>query len=92
MNLVYLNRITVLIVLITITLSSIDFTTVWKNTDFYIDETQINLMIKERSLGIIQLTTNVRSLVNIANGLEFDTYSDPDLVSINRFNYLRDLI
>ena len=92
MNLVYLNRITVLIVLITIILSSIDFATVWKNTDFYIDETQINLMVKERSLGIIQLTTNVRSFVNIANGLEFDTYSDPDLVSINRFNYLRDLI
>jgi hypothetical protein len=53
MNLVYLNRITVLIVLITITLSSIDFATVWKNTDFYIDETQINLMVEERSLGII---------------------------------------
>ena len=34
----------------------------------------------------------VRSFINIANGLEFDTYADPDIASINRFNYLRDLI
>ena len=92
MNLVYLNKITVLIVLITMTLATIDFATVWNNTDLYIKETSLNLMIEERSLGVIQLTTNVRSFINIANGLEFDTYSDPDLASINRFNYLRDLI
>jgi hypothetical protein len=53
MNLVYLNRITVLIVLITISLSSIDFATLWTNTNLLIDETNINLMTKERSLGVI---------------------------------------
>jgi hypothetical protein len=53
MNLVYLDRITVLIVLITITLSSIDFATLWNNTNLLIDETTINLMTEERSLGII---------------------------------------
>jgi hypothetical protein len=53
MNLVYMNRITVLIVLITMTLSSIDFATVWNNTDLYINEARINLMVEERSLGII---------------------------------------
>jgi hypothetical protein len=53
MNLVYLDRITVLIVLITITLSSIDFATLWNNTNLLIDETNINLMTEERSLGII---------------------------------------
>lgn len=92
MNLVYLNRITFLIVFITMTLSSIDYATLWNNTDILIDETNINLMVEERSLFIIQLANNVRSYVNIANGVEFDAYSDPDLASINRFNYLRDLI
>ncbi len=92
MNLVYLNKITVLIVLITMTLATIDFATVWNNTDLYIAENKLNLMVKERGLGIIQLWTNVRSLINVASGLEFDTYADPDLASINRFNYLRDLI
>ena len=53
MNLVYLNKITVLIVLITITLSTIDFATVWNNTDLYIEENKLNLMVKERSLGVI---------------------------------------
>jgi hypothetical protein len=53
MNLVYLNRITVLIVFITITLSAIDFAYISTNTDYLINETTINLMIKERSLGVI---------------------------------------
>jgi hypothetical protein len=53
MNLVYLNKITVLIVLITMTLATIDFATVWNNTDLYIAENKLNLMVKERGLGII---------------------------------------
>ncbi len=92
LNLVYLNRITILIIAITITLSSIDFGQLWNTSTSLLKETTINLQTEERSLGIIKLATNVRSFVNIANGLEFDTYSDPDLLSINRFDYLRDLI
>ncbi len=53
MNLVYLDRITILIVFITITLSSVDFATLWNNTNLLIEETTINLMTEERSLGII---------------------------------------
>ena len=53
MNLVILNRITILIVFITITLSSVDFATLWNNTNSLIEETTINLMTEERSLGII---------------------------------------
>ena len=92
LNIVYLNRITILIIAITITLSSIGFGQLWSTSTSLLKETTINLQTEERSLGIIKLATNVRSFVNIANGLEFDTYSDPDLLSINRFDYLRELI
>lgn len=92
LNLVYLNRITILIIFITITLSSVDYASLYTTSKALSTETAINLQKEQRSLGIIKLATNVRSFVNIANGLEFDSYSDPDLVSIDRFNYLRDLI
>ena len=47
-----------------------------------------SLMSESRSLGFVYLTTNVRSLINIANGLEFNRYDDEALRSIDRFDYL----
>jgi hypothetical protein len=91
-NIIYLNRITVLIIFITITLSSIDFSSVFSASQSLQDETYINMMTEERSLSIVNLATNVRSFVNIANGLEFDEYIDTDLKSVNRFIYLKELI
>lgn len=45
-----------------------------------------------RNLKLVQLASNVRSYINIANGLEFDRYDGIYLQPIDRFDYLGRLI
>lgn len=51
-----------------------------------------NLMSEQRSLKTVQLASNVRSFINIANELEFDRYDGLPLLPIDRFEYLGNLI
>lgn len=44
-------------------------------------------------IQIVQLTSNIRSYINIANNLEFDQYENGgSLHSVDRFEYLQKLI
>lgn len=49
-------------------------------------------MSESRTLKLIQLSSNFRSLLNIANGLEFDRYDGDPLLPIDRFDYLSQLV
>jgi hypothetical protein len=48
--------------------------------------------MEKRNLGLIQLATNIRSLINIANGIEFDRYEGSMIAPIDRYEYLSKLI
>lgn len=49
-------------------------------------------MSESRQLKLVQLQENVRSFINIANGLEFDRYDGIPLQPIDRYEYLGRLI
>ena len=73
-NLVYLNRIMKLILLTTIILSGIDFGMHKLQVTDFGKENEHNLRSESRRLKEVQLASNVRSFINVANGLEFDRY------------------
>jgi hypothetical protein len=73
-NLFYLNRIMILVFSITIILSSVDFAELSISIEDLEANSYRSIMTERRSMSEIQLTTNVRSLLNIANGYEFDRY------------------
>lgn len=51
------------------------------------------MKLESRELKIVALSSNFISLINIANGLEFDRYdTDFPLLPFDRFEYLSDLI
>ena len=55
------------------------------------DVSQISsLMVnsESRTAKTLQLQLNLRSLINIANGIEFSQYIDSSLARVNRFDYL----
>ena len=49
-------------------------------------------MSESRELKYIELSSNVRSYINIANGLEFDRYEGIPMQPIDRFEYLGRII
>ena len=91
-TLLKLNRTITGILLATIALSAIDF--IFKGyligeyehgNDHYLHE-------ETRYVTIVHLSTNIRSLVNIANGVEDNYYNGDNLSKIDRFSYLSSLI
>jgi len=50
------------------------------------------LKSESRRLKIVQLASNVRSYINVANGIEFDRYDGYSIESIDRYDYLSRLI
>jgi hypothetical protein len=74
-----LNRIIIFVILVTIVLSSIDYGLLMNESNEVYEENVDNLMSETRQLKIVQLSSNVRSFINIANGLEFDRYDGTPL-------------
>jgi hypothetical protein len=91
-NLIYLNRIMVIIFLITITLSGINYGIISSAVNILNRQSQRTMITEKRNLGLVQLTSNVRSLINVANGLEFDRYDGHTLAPIARYEYLSALV
>jgi hypothetical protein len=91
-NLIYLNRIMVIIFFITITLSGINYGIVSSTVTILNRQSERTMITEKRNLGLVQLTSNVRSLINVANGLEFDRYDGQTLAPIARYEYLSDLV
>jgi hypothetical protein len=92
-QLIILNRVIFLILLATITLTSIIFV-LDRNTITALSlDNYHSLNAESRMIQIVQLTSNIRSYINIANNLEFDQYeSGGSLHSVDRFEYLQKLI
>jgi hypothetical protein len=80
------------IFLTTIALSSFNFTALRDQTLIAENSSRQNLMSESRTLKLIQLSSNFRSLLNIANGSEFDRYDGDALLPIDRFEYLSQLV
>ena len=91
-NLIYLNRIMVIIFFITITLSGINYGIISSTVNILNRQSQRTMITEKRNLGLVQLTSNVRSLINVANGLEFDRYDGQTLAPIARYEYLSALV
>ncbi len=69
-----LNRIIVSMLLLTIALSSAVFSIEQKTIKQVDLDNKHSLMSETRNIQVVQLVSNIRSLVNIANGIEFDRY------------------
>ncbi|TNV87853.1 hypothetical protein FGO68_gene5771 [Halteria grandinella] len=91
-NLIMLNRIIILVLFIIVILSSVQYALLRDDTTKIESQNLDNLMSETRQLKLIQLSSNLRSYVNIANGLEFDRYEGTSLQAIDRFEYLGRLI
>ncbi|TNV87907.1 hypothetical protein FGO68_gene9941 [Halteria grandinella] len=91
-NLVLLNRTVAFIVLITVALSSVDF---WLKQRFVEDfhfMSKHALKSEIRTIQLMQLQANIRSLIDVANDMEFRMYEGTNLMKINRFTYLSHLV
>jgi len=73
-NLLLLNRIMVCILLATLAISSVNFSSLRNESASILSQNDQNIMLETRDLKIVQLASNFISLVNIANGLESDRY------------------
>ncbi|CDW84462.1 pas domain s-box family protein [Stylonychia lemnae] len=73
-NLIYLNRLMVLFLTLNMILSGVDFGLKQSNIENYDCNNQQVLAIQNRILAYIHMVSNFRSLINIANGVEFDYY------------------
>lgn len=92
-QLMILNRVIFLILLATIALTSIIFV-LDRNVITAINlDNNHSLNAESRTIQIVQLTSNIRSFINIANNIEFDEYeTGGSLHSLDRFENLKKLI
>lgn len=92
-SLVFLNRIMIIVLTATLILSSLDFGLLQNEIENLNQGQDQNLRSQRRNLKFIQLATNVRSMINIANGLEFQGYYDDEILRpIDRYEYLSGLV
>ena len=91
-NLVYLNRLILIILFLTIALACVEFSFQRAFLTQTLKDETYTLTSQERAIQSIQLASNIRSFVNIANNLEGNLYEGDHLEKINRFNYLNRLI
>jgi len=50
------------------------------------------LLTECRNIQLAQIVSNIRSLIDVANGLEFERYEAGSIQSIDRFSYLSQLV
>ncbi len=87
-----MNRIIVAILILTIALSSVIYSVDRKIISEVDQNNLYSLSCESRTIQLVQIASNIRSLIDIANDIEFDRYENGALQSIDRFNYLSDLI
>ena len=78
--------------MLTVILSSVYYALTTQLISMLSMQNDINLMSEERTLKIVQLASNVRSYINLANNLEFERYDGIALNPIDRFEYLSNVI
>lgn len=88
-NLRKLDFFLILILVISLTCSSVDYSLKLTYMDYESRITELLVSSQSKSVKFVQLFQNIRSIINIANGIEFDHYYDKTLNRINRFDYLK---
>lgn len=74
-----LNRVIAALLALTILLSSVDFGLKTSYVSGLSAKTEILLMSETRNIQLIQLASNARSLIDVANGMEFTLYEGENL-------------
>ena len=69
-----LNQLITLIIIGTFNLTILDNTFLLTNVENLREEVQHNLLSERRSLESVELASNTRSYINVANGIEFNEY------------------
>lgn len=88
-NLRKLNFILIAILALSLICSSVDYSLKLSYMDYESRITELLVSSQSRSVKFTQIVQNIRSMLNIANGIEFARYADKSLSRVNRFDYLR---
>lgn len=79
--LIVLNILIIVLILASIGLSAVDFQILKTEVDSVTATNQQYMYSEKRNLKFIELATNVRSFINVANDLEFNEF---DIERLNR--------
>lgn len=79
--LIILNILMIVLILASIGLSAVDFQILKTEVDSVTATNQQYMYSEKRNLKFIELATNVRSFINVANDLEFNEF---DIERLNR--------
>jgi hypothetical protein len=79
--LIVLNVLIIVLILASIGLSAVDFQIIETEVDTVAATNQQYMYSEKRNLKFIELATNVRSFINVANDLEFNEF---DIERLNR--------
>jgi hypothetical protein len=79
--LIILNILIIVLILASIGLSAVDFQILKTEVDSVTATNQQYMYSEKRNLKFIELATNVRSFINVANDLEFNEF---DIERLNR--------
>ena len=79
--LIVLNILIIVLILASIGLSAIDFQIIKTEVDSVTATNQQYMYSEKRNIKFIELATNVRSFINVANDLEFNEF---DIERLNR--------
>jgi hypothetical protein len=85
--LLFLNRLIVIIIFGIMLLTLLDFSFLSEEVSSLGAELEHNLYSERRSLEFVELASNVRSFINLANQIEFDKYDIHELNEIGRSRY-----
>ena len=91
-DLVYMNRIIIIILLISFLVSGLEYYFLLNLLNDLQISNRFALLVESREALEIQLASNLRSLIDVANHLEDASYEGPYLVKIDRFTYLSRLV
>lgn len=81
-SLTILDRLIMCIMAVILTLSIVDISILENEVSKLINEADYLLMEERRMIEIVQIASNFRSYINVANGLEFDEYEIENLKKI----------
>lgn len=91
-NLIYLNWTLIVIFSLSIVLSSIEYSLKQSLFEDILGEFKHNFYSQIRTIKLIFIASNLRSMVNVANNQEPNAYEGEGLVKVDRFSYLNRLI
>ncbi len=84
-----LNRLIIFILLVTMMLTCVHFSNMEIDIDNFRGESEHNLKSERRTLELVELASNVRSMINVGNGIGFNLY---EIESLNKIEDRLELV